>query len=189
MRLVLFVLIISNIVFAKVRVQFTVGDVFINSKKAKVGQVVKTGDTLSTKLESYVDIKLSSNTGFRIKEESILIVELESLEKVRLNSQKGSILSLVRTGVDYEVRAATATASVRGTIFFVDQMATGETSFCTCNGHVEFSSLKGDKKSLIAPHHKAGSFDERGDFFEQGMSNHTDEEIFNLMYNLNQETE
>jgi hypothetical protein len=60
----------------------------------------------------------------------------------------------------------TAIAAVRGTIFFMEHMATGDTSFCTCNGHVEFSNIKNEKMSLIAAHHKAGAFDERGDFFE-----------------------
>lgn len=180
---------LSTLANSNARVQFVLGDIFVNSQKARVGQVVKTGDTLKTGAESYMDIKISNNTGFRIKEESVLIVNLVSLDKVRLNSTEGSILSLVREGVDYEVKTPTATAAVRGTIFFMEQMATGETSFCTCNGHVEFSNIKNEKMSLVAAHHKAGAFDERGDFFEQGMVNHTDEEIFNLMFNLDQKIE
>lgn len=189
MRLLLLLLLLSSGVFAKAQIQFAVGEILVNSKKARVGQVVKTGDTLKTGSESYLDVRLSSNTGFRIKEESVLIVNLESLEKVRLESTKGSILSLVRKGVDYEVKTPTATAAVRGTIFFMEQMATGETSFCTCNGHVEFSNVKNEKMSLIASHHKAGAFDEKGEFFEQGMANHTDTEIFELMFNLDQQVE
>jgi hypothetical protein len=187
MRFLVLISLLISVVVAKSKIQFAVGDVFLNSKKARVGQVVKSGDTLKTIEGSYLDVKLSSGTGFRIKENSILVVELESLEKIRLNSTKGSILSIVRKGVDYQVKAATATAAVRGTIFFMDDLETGETSFCTCNGHVEFSNAKGDKKSLIAAHHKAGSFDEKGEFFGQGMSNHSDEDVFNLMFNLNQE--
>jgi len=165
------------------QVKTVVGTVTVNGKPCVVNMEVSEGDTVATSAEAYVELLLYDGTGIRIKENSDLVLQeiKPKKKKGRLEILKGYVLSIVAKGSDYEIRTPTAVAAVRGTVFFC---AAGQDAdyVCSCNGSITVSPTNSGAHPLTAKHHKAVTVTKEGSIEPAGMVDHTDEEILELLF-------
>lgn len=162
------------------------GEAWVNGKLGQVGMKVKTGDTLKTGVESALEVLLEEGTALRMQENALVAISLDAPKerKTRLWVQTGGALFVVRKGHDLQVNARDATAAVRGTIFYVKPMADGTPYFCTCNGTVEYQRGNGAPVRKTAAHHEAFIMDEKGTAQTAMGKDHNDQEIFELIYRM-----
>ncbi|RME90550.1 MAG: hypothetical protein D6767_06665, partial [Candidatus Hydrogenedentota bacterium] len=108
------------------KIAFAKGEVSINQKSAKVGDIVKKGDTVQTKEQSFCVVQLENHAVISLKPKTTLVLK-ESVQKknkeriFRFDQPEGqSFHNIVQKGLKYEVKTPTAVAGVRGTAFMVD---------------------------------------------------------------------
>ncbi|MCB9057917.1 MAG: FecR domain-containing protein [Calditrichae bacterium] len=171
---------------SKAIIYFSLGDATVNNTKVKIGQEIKDNDIIKTGHESYVEVKFGKQSGFRIREESEVLIHLK--DAFSLDVKKGKVLNILEKKSRYSVRTPAAVAAVRGTIFFVAAMNADSSYFCACNGTISIENLDGTSlKQLSSSHHQANFCEENNGnpaLSEAGMFEHTDLEIFEFMYRL-----
>lgn len=173
-------------------VQLT-GNCLVNGKDGHIGQTVMMGDRVKAKDESRVIIKLASGTGITIKNGTEILVneypvqqeedepiDTNYVPKTRLRLIRGYIQAVVKKGSDFKIATPTATAAVRGTVFFTRHNDLGS-YFCTCNGSVDYTTVEDNvTKNITATHHKGISISNGGTISPAKMEDHTDAEILEL---------
>lgn len=171
-------------------VYFSLGDAAINDQPVKIGQQLTDNDIIKTGAESYVEVKFGQQSGFRIREGSEVHVNLK--DNLELDVKKGKVLNILEKRSVYSVRTPAAVAAVRGTIFFVAAINSDSSYICACNGTIGIEQLNGSPlKQLSSPHHQANFCKkENGQpiMSAAGMYEHTDLEIFEFMYRLDNAT-
>lgn len=168
------------------KVFYFVGDAKINGQPVKIDQIVNNGDKIETGKESALEVLLGPQSGFRVREESEVVVNTGPEFSLQLN--KGRVLNIVSKNSNYRVNTPTAVAAVRGTIFFSVTIDQNKSYFCSCNGTVAIEDTKENPLAVFsAPHHQASFFERVGNEnkrTEFGMFEHTDMEIFEFMYRI-----
>jgi hypothetical protein len=171
-------------------VYFRLGDAAINDKPVKIGQELLDDDVIITGPESYVEVKFGQQSGFRIREQSEVQVHLK--DDLDLDVKKGKVLSILEKHSRYSVRTPAAVAAVRGTIFFVAAIDPDSSYFCACNGTISIEEKNGTEvKRLSSAHHQANFCEKENgqpNMTTAGMYEHTDLEIFEFMYRLDNAT-
>ncbi len=114
----------------------------------------------------------------------VVRVQQTSKHRSRLDLLTGQMQSIVHRKADYEVNSGTATASIRGTIFFSRVNEKG-TYFCACNGKVHVEDKLGKRaQNLESAHHQPVLFFPDGSMQPAGMEDHEDIDIFQQMFNM-----
>lgn len=168
---------------------FMTGDVRVNGQKAALNAKIAQGATLETGPESVAEVRFGHETGLRIREKSRVKIDRPA-SAYRILLAHGTLLSLVRHKTDFEVQTPITTAGVRGTIFFVHMPDDTTAYICTCNGKVELRDGGRSLKTVSAAHHEPYRVHGRPGGLRvepQGMLDHTDVEIFEQRYRLEQE--
>ncbi|MBI4219324.1 MAG: FecR domain-containing protein [Chloroflexi bacterium] len=168
---------------------FLVGNVRVDGQKATPGMKIKQGATVETGPESIAEIRYGHETGLRIREKSRVKIDRPA-SAYRILLAHGTLLSLVRHKTDFEVLTPITTAGVRGTTLFVHVPDDTTAYVCTCNGKVELRDGDRSLKTVSAAHHEPYRIQGRPGHLRmeaQGMLIHTDVEIFEQRYRLEQE--
>ena len=170
------------------RLNFILGDVTIDNLPCKIGQILNKHSIVTTGKESIAEIKIGKSSGIQIRENSR--AELMNTKKSwEVLSHKGAILSLLQKGTHYRIKSPSAVMAVRGTIFYIHTYEDSSEYICTCNGTVDIMHNESITKTVSASHHEGytASKTETGqDLEEAPMKEHTDLEIFEFMYRLEQ---
>lgn len=172
------------------KVNFLIGDVNINGGPAKSGYQIQNGDIVETGSQSYLEAHFGKQSAVRIREESKVIFNIT--DNIVLDVQNGSVLNILEKRSRYLVKTPSAVAAIRGTIFFTNILDEHNTYFCACNGTIAIEDNNGKAlNQLSSAHHMPNIYSlENGEVGIQqaGMQDHTDLEIFEFMYRLDQAT-
>jgi hypothetical protein len=136
------------------------GDAQVNSKTARVGMEVFSGDRLVTGEKSRLKVLLSDDVILALGSRTEVLVDKHLFDpksgarSTRLDLLRGTLRSLVQKLVagsraDFEVKTTNAVAGVRGTEFVVvaDEQ---ETRLYTYSGEVELSGGRGERVLVAA---------------------------------------
>ena len=168
---------------------FLSGKVRVNGEKATVGMVIHKGVTVETGPESVAEIRYGHETSLRIREKSSVKID-RTAKAYRILLAHGTILNLVKRNSEFEVRTPNTIAGARGTIFFVHVLDDTSAYICTCNGTVDLRDGERVLKTVSASHHRPYRiYGKPGQIAmeDQGMMMHTDVEIFEMRYRMEQE--
>jgi len=159
----LFLLLANLITFANAtdpvynaKVVGVTGTASIHGKPAKVGMPIHLGDTLSTGLESSLQIRTAHGSGFALNEKTS-IVYTQLLDTIDISVVTGGVMNFVNPGTHWQVHTPMATAAVRGTAFYVHQDS-ARAYYCTCKGHVHYETKTAGPIDEITTNHKAFQF-------------------------------
>ena len=125
---------------------FLKGDVKLNSTVAKLGEVVKKGDVITSQKKSAAVIQFLDGALITIKASSEIAISELSVSKesqeVVLTQKKGSTFSKIISTeeVQYSINSPTLTAGVRGTSFEFNVSKEGETEVKLLKGKVAVKS-------------------------------------------------
>ncbi len=172
------------------KVHFLIGEVNINGTPAKYGYIIQNGDIVETGTESYLEAYFGKQSAVRIREESRVVFNID--DTIVLDVQKGKVLNILEKRSKYMVKTPSAVAAVRGTIFFASVLDANKTYFCACNGTIAIEDNQHyPLNQLSSSHHMPNIYSlEKGEvgISEAGMMDHTDLEIFEFMYRMDQAT-
>jgi hypothetical protein len=158
LRIILTLLFVGGVLQANEKVAVIVklnGDVRVTAAKsfkstaAKKGQILQDGDIIETGAEAYCAIKfLDDKSLLRIRENSACTIEGKregnSIVKNIFVEVGSFFLSLFQQPKKFTVSTPTSVASVKGTKFWVMQLAqSGETRYICTEGSVEVSNKAG----------------------------------------------
>ena len=120
---------ISNGIFT-----FTVGNVILNGKPAKIGDSVIVNDSIQTGNKSFAVIQFGNSALLKLNEGSSLkVTSLESGKKdeIKLFLQYGNAFNrIVKKGSEYTIKTPTMVAAVRGTTFSIIQKKDSDNGRC-----------------------------------------------------------
>jgi hypothetical protein len=141
------------------------GYVFVNNKKASLGDSLRVGDIIKTSSHSYAIIKFSNGAVLKVNPNSQLRVD--NLEKnkddtFKIHVMLGSALSHFSKKGKYKINTDTATVGVRGTTFYTEALSEKQTVICPCMGTVDFYDDKNHKKHIVSDHHQVLSLTSDG---------------------------
>ncbi len=166
------------------KIFFILGDVKINGEKAKLNQQLANNDRITTGPKSRAEIILGTHSAVQVRENAnIRVINENNNWEVKTN--QGAVLSIVQRGRKYKVNGPSAVAAVRGTIFYVNTMEDGSQYICTCNGVIDIEYQQ-NIKTVSAAHHQPYLVSTKTEMEQDMMKGHTDEEIFEFMFSLNQ---
>jgi hypothetical protein len=149
------------------QVAFLDGDVTVDGKEAQVGQTIRRGATIQTGPASVCEITWGSENIVQIQEKTLAILDVGSFTPgVRL--ERGSVAAVMnrvdavsRRGT-FRVKTPSASAGVRGTVFFVKVEDKSNTYVCACYGAVDVTLTLGAQTELEANRHMARRFTRAG---------------------------
>jgi ferric-dicitrate binding protein FerR (iron transport regulator) len=168
---------------------FLAGDVRVDGRKASLNAKIGRGAVVETGPGSIAEVRFGHETGLRIRENSRVKIDRPA-SAYRILLAHGALLSLVKHKTDFQVQTPIATAGTRGTIFFVHVSDDTTAYICTCNGKLELQDGDRTLKKVSAAHHESYGIHGRPGSLSvepQGMLNHTDAELFEQRYRLEQE--
>ncbi len=156
------------------------GDVRINDRGAKKGDLVKPGDEVTTGSNSFA-VFVVGKDAFLIRENSQIEVSGGGLVVQGLRILTGKLLSVFAPG-NKRIQAANATIGIRGTAAYVES-GVNQTYVCICYGTAELTSVATGRllETVKTTHHDSPRFIYPGDsgrLIETApVINHTDEEL------------
>jgi len=151
------------------------GQVRVNGKPASEGAVVSAGDRLTVGSQSRAVVTLASGAAFRLGPQTDLRIEALG-KQTRLALKKGDILTAVRSGSDFRVRAPKVVAAVRGTTFYMQATPVHPSLICICHGKVDVSAPGRPGRLVDTDQHKVYAVKPASRWIPLEVSGHTDEE-------------
>ncbi len=161
------------------------GEVTVDGKSAHKDLAVRDGAVVRTGDASFCNIVFMEKNVIRVMEKSEVVVSISD-EKKYLDLRSGAVAHVLkklagpgkRESELFRVTTPTATASVRGTVFFVKVESPDRTYVCDCNGVITITGPNGaGRKKIEAAHHKAYTLMKTGsgiDVREAGLLYHDD---------------
>jgi hypothetical protein len=166
------------------------GNVAVNSKPAREGQLIGPGDTVATGPGSET-IYVIGQDAFLQRESSIIYFGADAMQNL-MRVVTGKILSVFGKG-PRTITVPTATIGIRGTGCYIEDEGSGSaarTYFCLCYGSVELtpSAAPQERESYSTTHHDKPMYIYNDMKMPKimvpaGIINHSDEEL-NLLENL-----
>ncbi len=167
------------------------GDVRINDRPAKLGDIVRAGDVIRTGPKASV-LFVAGGSVHLIRDNSRITFppddaakDLSSSAIRAIKTVNGKILSVFGDG-PHRIETATSIAGVRGTGIYVEAEP-DRTYICTCYGTIDLAARSAPETAitLSTRHHEAGKFilgpDASGPrIIPAPMINHTDKELILL---------
>jgi hypothetical protein len=166
------------------------GDVRVNAKPAREGQIVGAGDTVTTGRNSEA-IYVIGQDAFLQREGSTVSFGADAMQSF-MRVVTGKILSVFGKGTK-SIQVSTATIGIRGTACYIEDEGTGATArtyFCLCYGSVDltpktapqeaetYSTTHHDKPMYVYNDMKMPKM-----MVPAGVINHSDDEL-NLLESL-----
>jgi hypothetical protein len=118
------------------------GEVIVNQKLAKEGQLIRAGDTIVTGANSEA-VYVIGQDAFMQRELTTVNFGEDSLKNF-MRVVSGRILSVFGKGTARTLHVSTATIGIRGTGCYIEDEHTGpkiRTYFCLCYGEVELTPI------------------------------------------------
>ena len=159
------------------------GDVRINDIKAKKGDLVKPGDTVTAGSNSFA-VFVVGQDAFLIRENSRVMVSGDGLIVKGMRILTGKLLSVFKPG-NKRIHTAIATIGIRGTGVYVEAHD-DHTYVCVCYGSADLSSGPTGKllETIATTHHESPRYIYPGDsgrLIETApVIDHTDDELIML---------
>jgi hypothetical protein len=163
------------------RVLAVEGEATVDGKKAVVGMEVKATSVLETQQASKLTFTLKPGSVIQVRQNAKVELGNSERKTYSLKLLAGAIWSFLPKATSYEVVGANVVAGVRGTVFYVENMADDKTYVCDCDGEVE--TVSGKKKKLMKSkqQHKGMIAHAAKMKDEKKAINHTKEEAAELM--------
>lgn len=144
-------------------VEYMEGYVLINGEAAKIGQEVPAVSQVKTGIQSFCTITFAEKNIFRIGPNTISRISIGPNANT-IDISQGSIgavfdrlKKVVKKG-DFRITSPTASAGVRGTVFYIRVEKPTSTYLCTCHGTLHQHSFSEDPETgreVTAHHHEA----------------------------------
>lgn len=168
-----------------------VGEVYVNGQKAKVGDLIKRGDVITTGKNSSA-IFVSGTSAFLVRDNSRIEFPEMTADNTIISDHVirtihivyGKLLSVFGSG-NRKVITTTAVIGVRGTGIYIETEEE-QTYLCTCYGVVDIEAKRapGVIKTVKTRHHEAPFYinggTEGSPFIKAKVINHTDKELIML---------
>ncbi len=159
------------------------GDVRINGKPAKAGELVRGGDAVTTGRGALAVFSIGENA-FLVRESSRANFAGQDLVLDAVRLVTGKLLSVFVTGHAVKLETPTATIGIRGTGAYLESEP-ARTYFCLCYGSAEIASANGSTRdSYTTTHHESPRYiyndGRRNAIASAGVINHTDSELIML---------
>lgn len=160
------------------------GDVTVNSKPAREGQLIGPGDTVVTGRNSEA-IYVIGQDAFLQRESSTISFGADATQNL-LRVVTGKLLSVFGKG-DRSIQVSTATVGIRGTGCYIEDEGSGvkaRTYFCLCYGSCELtpSATPQERESYSTTHHDKPMYIHNDltmpkRMVAAGVINHSDDEL------------
>ena len=134
---------------------FLKGNVTVNGVDAKLGNIVKKGDMITSQKTSAAVIQFSDGALITVKSSSEIkisdISKSESGQNLVLTQSKGSTFSKIISSekVQYSISSPTLTAGIRGTSFELNVDKDGATEVKLLKGKVAVSPSESEEETLL----------------------------------------
>ncbi len=159
------------------------GDVRVNGKPAKAGELVRGGDAVTTGRGALAVFSVGQDA-FLVRENSRANFAGQDLVLDAVRLVTGKLLSVFVTGHAVKMETPTAIIGIRGTGAYMEAEA-ARTYFCLCYGSAEIASANGSMRdSYTTTHHESPRYiyndGRRNAIVSAGVINHTDSELIML---------
>jgi len=137
------------------------GEVFLNNRNAQIGDRVSSSDTIQTGVSSFCEVIFEDANVFRLDEQTITSINWAesdiALKQGGISAVFNKLDKLLREMKNFTVSTPTATAGVRGTVFYARVEDQNNTYVCICNGELDMTY--GEKSlGIEGDHHKGYRF-------------------------------
>ena len=159
------------------------GDVRVNGKPAKAGELVRGGDAVTTGRGALAVFSVGQDA-FLVRENSRANFAGQDLVLDAVRLVTGKLLSVFVTGHAVKMETPTAIIGIRGTGAYMEAEA-ARTYFCLCYGSAEIASANGSMRdSYTTTHHESPRYiyndGRRNAIVSASVINHTDSELIML---------
>jgi hypothetical protein len=159
------------------------GDVRVNGKPAKPGELVRAGDAVTTGRGGLAVFSIGQDA-FLMRENSRANLAGQGLVIDALRLLSGKLLGVFVTGHSVRINTPTATIGIRGTGAYLEAEA-ARTYFCLCYGSAEIASANGTMRdAYTTTHHESPRYiyndGRRNTIVSARVINHTDSELIML---------
>ena len=159
------------------------GDVRVNGKPAKAGELVRGGDAVTTGRGALAVFSVGQDA-FLVRENSRANFAGQDLVLDAVRLVTGKLLRVFVTGHAVKMETPTAIIGIRGTGAYMEAEA-ARTYFCLCYGSAEIASANGSMRdSYTTTHHESPRYiyndGRRNAIVSAGVINHTDSELIML---------
>jgi len=159
------------------------GDVRINGKPAKAGELVRGGDAVTTGRGALAVFSIGENA-FLVRENTRANFAGQDLVLDAVRLITGKLLGVFATGRGVKLETPTAIIGIRGTGAYLESEP-ARTYFCLCYGSAEIASANGSMRdSYTTTHHESPRYiynDGRPNAIASAaVINHTDSELIML---------
>lgn len=147
------------------KISYLEGEVRINGKAAKIGDLVKNSDTLETLAGSFCEVVFEDDNVFKLDELTITKIDWTHsdirLSRGGISAVFNKLDKLLNDMKDFTVTSPSTVAGVRGTVFYARVEDKNNTYVCICNGELAMEYGKSEL-DISATHHKAYRFTSSG---------------------------
>ncbi len=173
-------------------IEYRKGDVTVDGKTVEAGDAVYPGAVVKTGSDSFVDILIDEQSIVRVNENSKTRIEF-SEKDIWFDLKAGAISGVINKALEFLKKAGkpfrfttvTATAGIRGTLFYMKLENVKSTYICCCNGVLHVEDANGKQRGILkAKHHESVQFikwdDGHIERIASRMKHHTDTEMEEL---------
>ena len=174
-----------------VRVIRVSGRLLAGGKAAGEGATLQMNQRWETPAGSESDIRVGSRAVLRLKPGTRMRMVRRKNGEIRISLEKGALLNAVRPGEKYRLETPVAAATIRGTVFFVENESAQTTYMCLCRGRMGVSASKNFTRELTRAGHESIRVTRPAGKKSKALPcewhNHTDAEIAELTRHLEEE--
>lgn len=154
------------------------GEVKINGQPAKLGDLVRRGDTVETGRASEAVLVIERDA-FLVRDNTQVQFGADAVKQT-LRLITGRILSVFAKG-EHTLRVPAATIGIRGTGGYLEAVEAERNYFCLCYGEADVETVHGHRSSYNTTHHEKPLYLSRGgEMSAAAVINHTDAELVML---------
>ena len=144
----------TTMVSEKGIIEYLEGEVTVDGNPADFGQEVEAGSIVKTGDASYCEVIFGGRNIFRLEENTIAQLDIDSARGLQSISINQGAMSAVFQKIQkiggkrgtFSINTPTAVAGIRGTAFFIKVEDHNNTNICTCNGQ---TALEDENKSYV----------------------------------------
>lgn len=175
----------------KGNVKYLEGEVSINGAIAQLRSVVSDNDIIKTGKNSYCDVVFNKGNIFHLEPDTVIVIKMSETRFEIKSGAMAAVFSRLKNILPKKkmltLHTPSASAGIRGTVFYIRVEDQNNSYICTCNGTLELNS--GTKSFWnTSKHHKAFRFTKENDSIKvssAGLLYHTDAEMDHLAGEIN----
>lgn len=154
------------------------GSVKLNGKPARLGELVRRGDSVTTGADGQAVLVIERDA-FLLRENTQVAFGEEALKQT-LRLITGKILSVFAKG-EHRILAPNVTIGIRGSGAYLEAVEAERNYFCLCYGETEVETASGQRASYSTDHHEKPRYLHRDHgIIAAPFLNHTDAELIML---------